>query len=219
MADNSRLSLDQTPLTILTNTRRIAARPRRGAFTLVEALVAIAVTAIAGSALLLAVESSQETAGNALERTLADGMARQLMDEIMGRRYCAIGASPYDASLTASSTELNGANRSAYNDIDDYNGYVARPACDTWGIELGRGNGGISYRHPNFQLAAGTFANWREKVSVYYVDSAKLSVRLPAGQSSDCRGVEVGIYRVSPDGTERLVTTVRRIVAYVPPPL
>ena len=63
--------------------------PRR-AFTLVEAMLALSLTAIAGAALLLAAASSLDTTSHALEQTIALGMAEQLMDEVVGAPFAEI---------------------------------------------------------------------------------------------------------------------------------
>ena len=53
-------------------------------FTLVEATVALAITAVAASALLLGVTSSLHTTDDCLQQTIAAGLAQQLLDEVLG---------------------------------------------------------------------------------------------------------------------------------------
>src|SRR5688572_11889733 len=66
--------------------RRRLSRPRR-AFSLIEALIALSITAMAGAVLLLSVDSSLQSTGDAVERTIADGVAQRLLDEILTRRF------------------------------------------------------------------------------------------------------------------------------------
>ena len=58
---------------------------------------------------------------------------------------------------------------------------------------------------------------WRQEVDVYYVSEADLSKSLPKGQVSDYRAVEVRIVRVDSDRGNRVLASLRQVVAYVPP--
>lgn len=186
-------------------------------FTLVEAVVATAITAIAASALLLGVSSSLQTTNEALEQAIAVGMAQQLLDEILGARYAAVGAGGHQTSFGPSSYEQGGSGRERYDDIDDYDGLRNQPPEDLWGIELGTEDGEGAQRHPNFQVPPGFFDNWQQQVDVYYVSESDLTTPLPVGQVSDYRAVEVRIYYVDPGRGGRELTRLRRVVAYVPP--
>lgn len=190
---------------------------RRG-FTLAEALVAIAVAAIAASALLLGTYASLQNAQEAWKRTVAAGMAQQLMDEIVGNRYCAVASNPYETNLGRSSWEAAGTGRERYNDIDDYNGIRTQPPTDLWGVRLGMDNGQGGVRHPACQAPTGLFDRWRQEVDVYYVSETNPTQRLGPGQVSNMRAVEVRIMENDPQRGWRQLARLRRIVAYVPPP-
>jgi type II secretory pathway pseudopilin PulG len=73
---------------------RAAALPCQAGFSLVEALVALSITSLAGAVLLLAVESSLGTTTEAVHRTIADGIAQQTLHEILTKRYTEKGESP-----------------------------------------------------------------------------------------------------------------------------
>jgi type II secretory pathway pseudopilin PulG len=191
---------------------------RRTGFTLIEAMVSMTITALAGAVLLLGVQTSMQTTTDSLEEAQAMGMAQQLLDEILSRRYMATGTTPYASSLGPSNWEYGSAGRERYNDIDDYNGYTAQAAEDQWGIEMGQGDGNGGYRHPDFRVYANAFADWRQSVSVYYVDEDDPSVRLSRGRTSNLRAVEVTIHRVTTEGDLLPLAHLKRIVAYVPPP-
>lgn len=197
----------------------LAGRHTRGraAFTLVEALVSLTLTAIAASVLLLGIHSSLQTTDEALEQTIAAGMAQQLLDEIVGARYHALGADGYQISFSPSWYERSGTGRERYDDIDDYHGLRIQPPEDLWGIALGTDDGEGGTRHPNFACPAGFLDGWRQEVDVYYVDESNLTTRLPYGQVSDYRTVEVRIVRVDPERGRRELANLRRVVAYVPP--
>jgi len=200
--------------------RRLGSRRTRAAppaFTLVEALVATAITAIAASALLLGVTSSLQTTNEALEQAIASGLAQQLLDEVLGARYMEYGCSPYDWNLRPGSAELATGTRELYDDVDDYNGVETQPPVDFWGVCLGTDDGEGGQRHPNFQVSPGFFDHWRAEIDVYYVNPPDFVTPLPFGQVSDYRAVEVRVYYVDPDRGRRELTKLRRVVAYVPP--
>jgi type II secretory pathway pseudopilin PulG len=193
-------------------------RRRPAAFTLVEALVAISITAIGAAALLLGISSSLETTNDALEETMAAGMARQLLDEVVGARYYAAGiGDPYQTAFGPSSDEQSGRGRERYDDIDDYSGFRSKPPADPWGVPLGTDDGEGSQRHPSFFAPPHVLDNWQQEIDVYYVDPSDLSTRLPPGQVSDYRVVEVRIVLVDPDRGRRELASARQVVAYVPP--
>ncbi len=189
---------------------------RRSGYTLIEAIVAIAITAMTAAVILLAVDSSFGTSKIGVDQTIADGIAQQLMDEILGKRYISAAGDPYNWPLGASSWELDGQGRERFNDIDDFNGFATTGAEDTWGQALGTGNGQGAARHPSFQVPAGYFAKWNQKVEVYYVDENDYARRLPDGQTSNVRGVEVTVSRIHPDGLSQVLAKQRRIHAYLP---
>lgn len=187
------------------------------AFTLVEALVAISITAIAASVLAVGIHASLQTTDESLKRTIALGLAEQLLDEVLGARYHAVGVDGYQVTFGPSWYELEGSGRARYDDIDDYHGVRNQPPEDLWGVPLGTDDGQGSKRHPNFCAPAGLLDHWRQEIDVYYVDESDLARPLPFGQVSDYRAVEVRILIADPDRGNRLLATLRRVVTYVPP--
>ncbi len=188
-------------------------RRLRNAFTFVEALAAITITAIAGSALLLGVTSSLQNTDQAMRATIAYGLAEQLMDEAVGCRYVALGGNPYAATIGPAPAGT----RQSFTEIGNYNGYRSQPPTDPYGIPLGADNGEGSLRNAAFQCRPAFLANWRQEVDVYYVSDADLTTRLSAGLTSDYRCVEVRIIDVDPRSGTKTLATIRRVVAYVPP--
>ncbi len=195
--------------------------PRLAAgFTLVEALLAISIAAIGASVLLLGITSSVQTSNEALQKTIAHGMAQQLMDEVVGGRYVELAydsdgttlLEPEDLPLGPDAAEPT---REDYDDIDDYDGIRSRPPTDPWGIELGKDDGEGGQRHPDFQAPAGFFDNWRQRIDVYYVAPSDLTA--PAGRVTEYRAVRVRIVYVDPERGDRVLAELSRVVAYVPP--
>jgi len=190
-------------------------RVRRG-FSLVEAMVAITVLALAGSVLLLAVDTSLQTTTEAVDRSIADGLAQQLLDEITLKHFMEPGTQ-CTGPLGPSGWENSGNGRERYNDTDDFHNFTAQPAEGLWGEPLGTGNGDGNARHSAFQLPANYFDSWRQRVEVYFVNSSDPSVRLTSG-SSEYRAIEVTIERIEPDSTVRPLASRKKVIAYVPPP-
>ncbi len=189
----------------------------QGGFTLIEAMAAIALTAIAGSALLLGTSASIQNTDDAMRRTIAYGMAQQLMDEIVGSRYVELGGSAYDTVLRPTATEAAANNRSLFDDIGDFNGYRSRPPMDSYGAALGTDDGQGGQRNRNFRSLTAFLADWRQEVDVSYVSETDLNVPLPPGQTSDYRAVEVRIVLDNPRSGPMELAKIRRIVTYVAP--
>lgn len=187
---------------------------RRG-FTLVESMVAMTILGIAGAALLIGTASNSATTRDALERTIAQGMARQLLDEILGMRYCEAGASPTDPSLTAGSPEIAAGARKLFDDIDDYNGVRTSPPTDRWGVTPGVDDGRGGKRNPAFQIRADYFTGWKQWVEVQYVAETNFATPLSSG-TSNYRRIHVWITVDQADGSTRTLADVSRVVAYVP---
>jgi type II secretory pathway pseudopilin PulG len=194
---------------------RAACRIRSG-FSLMEAIIAVSITALAGSVLLLAVESSLTTTTDATERALAEGLAEQLLEEIVTRRFAEPGTDPVSGTLGRDSGETSATQRLQFDDTDDYHGYAAQPPQDFGGKELGQGDDQGNLRHPNFRLSTSALANWRQEVAVYFVDPANPTQRL-ASSTSAYRAVEVTIQHVERDGSRRPLAQRRRVYVYLPP--
>jgi type II secretory pathway pseudopilin PulG len=197
-----------------------ARRPRGAAagFTLIEAITALTITAMAASVVLLAMETSVQTATDAVDQTLAQGLAEQILDEAIGLQYHAPGASPQQYPMGPNAFETSGNGRERYNDLDDFHGFRARPLEDRFGVALGQGDGAGGLRHPAFRIPDATFARWRLSVDCYYVAEGDFANALPNGSTSDYRAIEVVIEHVSVAGAVRELAKARRVVAYIPPP-
>jgi type II secretory pathway pseudopilin PulG len=193
-------------------------RKRRG-FSLIEALVALTIVMVAGAALLARFGDQGRFVADSLDETVAEGMASQLMNEIAGCRYVAVGESPLStASFGPSAYEAAGVGRERYNDVDDYHGYSKSPPVDRFGVPLGTEDAGGITRHPKHQAPSLPFANWRQSVAVYFVDDNNPTVRLSAGTPSYHKEVEIVISYADPqEGTVELAR-VSRVFAYVPTP-
>lgn len=197
------------------NRRRLQSR---SGFTLTEALVALSLTAMAGAVLLVTAQSAVDTGDEALEQTIALGMAQQLVDEVLGATYCAKGASPTDTFLGRNSYEEGGSGRERYSDTDDYNDLRITPVEDRYGSVLGSGNGAGGLRNANFRLRSNYFSSWRQEVDIYYVSDSNPAQKLSGTSTSNTRAVEVRITRTDSSGRRRELAKIRRVYSYVQPP-
>ena len=196
--------------------RQVRSMSRRRGFSLAEALIALSVIGLAGAALLLATESASMASRDALEQLIANGLANQLVDEILGLPYKEKGQLPdvWPMGTEAGESAVPQL-RSLYDDSDDFNGYCAEPIQDAWAVELGQGDGRGGLRPADFQLASDYFDDWYVVIVVSYVDEDDLSVNLPTPTTSNARAIEVSVFRI--EGTARReITRVRRVTSYVP---
>jgi type II secretory pathway pseudopilin PulG len=199
---------------------RAAARSGPRGFSLIEALAALSVTALAGAVLLLAVESALVNSTQAVQRTIADGVAQQLLDEMLTKRYVEPGESGDGSTgllgpLGATAFELLGAGTQRFNDIDDYAGYAAQPLVGAYGETLGTGDDAGGLRNGNFRVPSDTFANWRIRAAVYYVNPTDHTVA--SSEPTAYRAIEVFVELIHPDGVAEQLAHRKRVIAYIPP--
>ena len=189
----------------------------RHGFTLIEAMVAVTITAMAAAAVLLGIETAMQTTSHGVEQCVAQGLAGQLMDEICGNRYVEYGVDPYQTVLCANAAELAPGTRELFDDIDDFHGQEASPPESPRGVKLGQDNGTGGVRNANFRAPRKLLNRLKRTAEVFYVDENNFANRLSAGQTSDYRGIEVSVFYIEENGDERELVRLRRIVAYVPP--
>lgn len=196
--------------------------PVRRGFSLVEALIALTIMALAGSVLLLSVESSVETTSDAVDRMIADGVAQQLLERILTKRYAEsinAGGGTLDAilgSIGAEADEALGTGSELYDDVDDFNGYSAKPPKDPYGQLLGTGDDAGSQRLANFRVPGTFFQTWRVRANVYYVDPSDHTVT--SNTTTAYRAVDVFVEKVHTDGSVTPLANRKRVVCYVAPP-
>ncbi len=186
------------------------------AFSLVEALVALAITAVAGAALLLSLNSNIALTEHTEQHMIAQGMARQLMDEVVGTRYMALNTTPYQTNFTPSSWEAETGTRERFDDIDDYDSWATQPPVDEYGVPLGTENGQEGQRSVLFRVPDDYLDRWQQEISVQYVNPSDLSEGLSGVQTSNYRAVQVRILYNDPERGSIELAKMRRVVPYVP---
>lgn len=198
----------------------IIALPRRtrrpGGFSLIEALIALSITALAGSVLLLSVDSSLESTTEAVRRTIAEGMAQQLLDEMLTKQYTEPGGGGggLAALLGPTASELLGLGIERFDDVDDFLGYVAQPVEGVYGEVLGTGNDSGGLRLNSFRMRSDYFNNWRQRADVYFVDPNDHTVR--SNTPTAYRALEVNVEWIKPNGGVIPLARRKRIITYVP---
>ena len=137
-----------------------AATLRRG-ITLVESLIAVSLTTLAGSALLTTIGSTVQISTDSTYTVIAQGMADQLMDEVASVKF---------PRTTGAITMVSGVGRAAFGNLDDYNGWNASPPQTRDGMTLGTERmtvGSTSAQRPtNFQPDPRFVSRFRQQVSV-----------------------------------------------------
>lgn len=185
-------------------------------FSLVEALVALSVVSLAGAVLLLSVESSLDTTTQAVHRTIADGIAQQMLHEILTKRYTEKGEDPLLGLLSASSEELAVLGTALFDDTDDYAGLVVQPLRDAHGQLLGTADENGHPRLANFRVRSDFFQNWRLRVEVYHVQADNHTQR--STTPTPYRAIEVFVEQIERGGGVLPLAHRRGVIAYVPPP-
>lgn len=197
---------------------QLVASPQRRGFSLMEAVVAMAIVGFASSVLLLGVEATLESVEEQEELTIADGLARQLLDEIQGQRWVDLSVTddPLTTTLAPSSDELSGPGRSTFDDTDDYNNYSSSPPVNPLGLMLSSVDSSGKTLPDSLRIHGSYLTNWRRSVRVAYVNQSNHSVELPDNNPTNYRALICQIHRRNADNTWRLVLERRRIISYVP---
>jgi hypothetical protein len=179
--------------------------------------MALTITSLAGAVLLLSVQSSLQTTVEAVQRTIADGIAQQTIDEILTKRYTESTDDPLSTVLGPTIGEtLTGGARSLFDDADDYAGYVAQPLKGLNGETLGTGDDNGNLRLQNFRVPADYFRDWRVRVEVYYVDPNNHLTR--SNSATNFRAIDVCVELIKTGAVPFPLASRKRVVCYLPPP-
>ena len=186
-------------------------------FTLVESLIAIGLTAMAGAAVLAGVYAALHTGQRMLLEAVATGLAEQWMDEIFGCRYHELGGNPYSLLLGPDIGEKMGQSRCFFDDLDDYHELLVEPPLDRWGIPLGHDGGKGGKRHPALVGNWPFLKRFSIRSQVRYVRKEALGESLSPGSFSDYRAIEVEVGLRQASGGVEPLCRLRRVTAYLPP--
>lgn len=151
---------------------------------MVEALLSIVLIAGLGLAALNAVGRVVDTRSRTADAAMGQWIAQQLMSEIMSRPFDGPAGT---ATLGPSDVERAQANRSTWDDVDDYNGLDENPPRDALNVAI---------------VSAGE--GWRRATRVTFFAPAELNGALISNRR--CKLVEISVFR-----NGRPVTTLRRL--------
>lgn len=165
----------------------------RAAFSLVEAIVGISITTIAGAALLSSIGSSVTMSSWNTRNAIARGLAEQLMEEIAAARFPADGSS-----------QSNRPERFEFQTIDDFDGWTSSPPVTATGVPLGL-EGRLTY------------GRWRQSRESYYGRPSSLQIDRTT-MNRYRRDVVVERVQREPDGSWSVIKTdspYRRVIVTV----
>ena len=162
----------------------MTARPRQPArrgFTLVEAAISIAIVGGLVVASLYALGGAARGRSVQTAAAVADGLAACLLSEILQCKY----VDPVSPVFGPEAGETNGT-RSAFEDVDDYNGWTETPPQNKDGTTL-----------------AG-YTGWTRSVVVAYVDPATMAV-----SATDTGLKKITVTVTDPRGRQTTVSALR----------
>jgi len=193
-------------------------RLSRFGFSLMEAVVAMSIVAFASSVLLLGVEATLESVEEQEEITIADGLARQMLDEIQGQNWVdpSVRSTPYQVTLSASPDELLGPGRSQFDDTDDYNNYTATPPVHIDGEDLAATDATGDTLPEAFRPRSDFLSNWRLTVEVAYLSETDHSTQVADHNPTNYRALICRVYRRNRDNTWREIVERTRVISYIP---
>lgn len=188
---------------------RLSAAPR--GITLMESLVAVTVTTMAGAAMLTSVGSAVQSSTYTMQVTVAQGLAQQLMDEIAGVRFPSATTTP----------PLNRTTRAGFDDVDDYDGWSATPPVDRHGHPLGRegdwNDGTYSVRPASLWANQPLLSRYTRTVRVERVVPDNGSGWTLTTQPTPYRRVTVRVLHTDALSDTRTLAEASRILAHVSP--
>ena len=184
-------------------------RRRRSGFSMVEALIAVTITTIGGAALLTSIGAAVRTSTDAAHRAVARGLAEQMIDEIAAQRF------PAPINPTPSGTS-----RSSFDDIDDYDGWSARPPQDREGHPMGTEGGtdsGVAVprldaMRPDLDL----IGRFTRRVDVERIQPNSSSGWTVVSQHTNYRRVTVRVNYTDGQSNIATLAEISRIFTYVP---
>lgn len=163
-------------------------------FTLAEAAISTAIVGVMLAGALTCVAKTGAFRRVANEQQVAYHLAEQLMSEILAKSYSDRSAS-WPTAIGPTSYERSVGNRSAFDDVDDYHGWIESPPESANGTDL----------------VIGT--DWYRKVEVSFVYWADLNSTVSTDYGLKRISVEVG--RVRPGGNASVAADRRPVTSLV----
>src|SRR5690606_11224164 len=175
----------------------------------VESLTAIAVTTIAGAALLTSATAAVQSSTELSRMTIARGLAEQLMDEVAGTRFP-------DGVTPRASHSLP---RATFDDVDDFAGWSASPPVDRNGRAIGTEGiaGTVPYqsRPASLRPAASILNRYSQEIQVERVQPNGTNGWTVVSQHTPYRRVTVRVKYTDARSITATLATISRIIAEV----
>ncbi|QDT45964.1 hypothetical protein Pan241w_60920 [Gimesia alba] len=189
-------------------------RSRRNGLTLVESLVSVTITAIAGVALFSAIGASLGASYSTLNHNVGTGLADQMLEELAAVRF------PTSSDTRPHST----ANRKDFDDLDDYHNWSASPPTNKNGYPLGEEPVTILELYlitrPSLLVPDTSFLDrLTREVSVERIKHDSSSGWVETNEETNFRRITVTIkLAITTDAGSRshMISEVSRIFSYVP---
>lgn len=189
-------------------------RRRRTGLTLVESLVSVTITTIAGVALFSAIGASLGASYSALNQNIGTGLADQMLEELAAVRFPTSG----------DTRPSNDATRKDFDDLDDYHNWSASPPENKNGYPLGNEPFTILERYlitrPSLLVPDTSFlSRLTREVNVERIKPDNSSGWLVTTDDTDFRRITVTIkLAMTTDAGSRshMISEATRIFSYVP---
>jgi len=170
-----------------------AATARRRGITLIESLIAVSLTTLAGGALLTTIGSTVQISTDSTYTVIAQGLADQLMDEVAAVRFPRASGGMGSGFIMPNV----GMGRTGFDDLDDYSGWNASPPQTRDGMPLGTERmtfGSTSMQRPsNFQPDPRFVNRFRQQVTVEKIAEVTGNMWVVVSSDTSLRRVTVTI--------------------------
>ncbi|MFH1302194.1 MAG: hypothetical protein ABIK07_14130 [Planctomycetota bacterium] len=187
-------------------------RSRRTGITLIESLISVTITAIAGTALFTAIGASLGSSYSALNKTIGTGLADQMLDELAAVRFPTSNDTRPAYKIT----------RQYFDDLDDYQNWSSSPPVNKNGVALGKETvtvlGYYPIARPSLLVPDTEFLNrLTREVTVERITPDNSAGWIVTTDNTDYRRVTVKIkLAVNSDSPSLEITEASRIFSYVP---
>jgi len=178
----------------------------RNGFSMLEAMIAITLTTMAGTAIVTGLSASVQSSTYLNHLAMARGLAEQLAQEISAAEF------PTASDVVSTSTTRDG-----FNDLDDYHNWSSSPPVDRTGRTLGTQSVTAgAQRVAAMRVDTALLSRFRREVVVERVTPNQTSGWDTTIQNSNYRRVTIRVGFQDNEGTEQQLIEQTQIYSYVP---
>jgi len=202
------------------NRRHARRKLSTAGFSMVESLLAVSITTIAGAALLTSIGAAVHASSNATNRAVARGLAAQMMEEIAAVRFPAMAATQSTGNGLLIAYPGGQTTRDQFVDTDDYDGWSASPPVDRSGRPLGyeaTDSSGTQISRPAAMRPDERFLRqFTREVTVERVVADSVSGWQVTTGDTGYRRVTVRVVFSNGSASRAVLSEITRIFSYVP---